>query len=399
MASLLLGTSVNMNMFSSANAQGMGQYDNQYNDNSYSQSTYEQDPYGSSSYDSSYDKQPSYGPEQPSYGPEQPSYGPQQPSYDQPRNEGYSQSSYGDYSEYKTKDKKYECRTGPFEGFFVSSVEFCDVKHDKKDKDRDRDDNRTGTQGPPGPQGPAGPQGPPGANGTQGIPGTPGTPGAPGAPGANGTDFDPCVACLLDALVKLDSGAILVNVTFNTVAGLPPALLALDLPLVIDVDVSLLLQQAIAVSLGLNENATIFEICAAIDAAGGLNVTAVIDLLEIDIDAAVDAQITLLINTLVGNLADIGIIIPAPLVALLITAVNEELIVADIIADIQVALGIFELCLNAELGIESVATATPSTFQLPTVQQMNPTIQQNSQVLPQAGDPMLQLQSTLSPIL
>ena len=38
------------------------------------------------------------------------------------------------YSEYKTKDKKYECRTGPFEGFFVSSVEFCDAKHKFKDK-------------------------------------------------------------------------------------------------------------------------------------------------------------------------------------------------------------------------------------------------------------------------
>ena len=43
MASLLLGTSVNMNMFASANAQGMGQYDNSY------QSTYGNDPYGSSS--------------------------------------------------------------------------------------------------------------------------------------------------------------------------------------------------------------------------------------------------------------------------------------------------------------------------------------------------------------
>ena len=31
---------------------------------------------------------------------------------------------YGD-SQYPTDDKKYECRTGPFEGFFVSSVEFC----------------------------------------------------------------------------------------------------------------------------------------------------------------------------------------------------------------------------------------------------------------------------------
>ena len=33
---------------------------------------------------------------------------------------------------------KYECRTGPFEGFFVSSVEFC--KHVKFDKDNDRKD-------------------------------------------------------------------------------------------------------------------------------------------------------------------------------------------------------------------------------------------------------------------
>ncbi len=45
---------------------------------------------------------------------------------------------YGDsyYSQYPTDDKKYECRTGPFEGFFVSSVEFC--KHVKFDKDNDR---------------------------------------------------------------------------------------------------------------------------------------------------------------------------------------------------------------------------------------------------------------------
>jgi hypothetical protein len=68
---------------------------------------------------------------------------------------------YGDsyYTAYPTDDKKYECRTGPFEGFFVSSVEFC--KHVKFDNDRkDNRDNRTGTQGPPGPAGPQGIQGP-----------------------------------------------------------------------------------------------------------------------------------------------------------------------------------------------------------------------------------------------
>jgi len=64
------------------------------------------------------------------------------------------------YSQYPTDDNKYQCRTGPFEGFFVSSVEFC--KHvkfdDRKDNDR-KDNNITGIQGPPG------------ANGTQGPPG------------------------------------------------------------------------------------------------------------------------------------------------------------------------------------------------------------------------------------
>src|SRR5688572_17558110 len=77
------------------------------------------------------------------------------------QNYGYQDDySYGDsnYSQYPTDDKTYECRTGPFEGFFVSSVEFCKhFKFDKDDrKDRDRD-NKTGTQGPPGPPGPAGP--------------------------------------------------------------------------------------------------------------------------------------------------------------------------------------------------------------------------------------------------
>ena len=81
--------------------------------------------------------------------------------------QGYNDGDNSYYSQYPTEDKKYECRTGPFEGFFVGSVEFC--KHIKfDDKDDRKDNNRTGTQGPPGPQGI---QGPPGANGTQGPPG------------------------------------------------------------------------------------------------------------------------------------------------------------------------------------------------------------------------------------
>ena len=76
------------------------------------------------------------------------------------------------YSQYPTDNKKYECRTGPFEGFFVSSVEFC--KHVKFDKDNDRKDNSRDNQtGPAGANSTVpGPQGPPGINGTSGVNGT-----------------------------------------------------------------------------------------------------------------------------------------------------------------------------------------------------------------------------------
>jgi hypothetical protein len=124
---------------------------------------------------------------------------------------GQEYDKYGDsyYSQIPTDDKRYECRTGPFEGFFVSSVEFC--KHVKFDKDNDKKDNRDnqiGPQGPPGPQGPAGPaggqtgpqgpSGPPGVAGPQGERGLTGltgptgpastVPGPQGAMGFNGTD-------------------------------------------------------------------------------------------------------------------------------------------------------------------------------------------------------------------
>ena len=90
---------------------------------------------------------------------------------------------YGDssYSQYPTDNKKYECRTGPFEGFFVSSVEFCKhVKFDNDRKDHRDRDNSTGTQGPPGQQGI---QGPPGQQGIQGPIGPNGTQGERGPPG------------------------------------------------------------------------------------------------------------------------------------------------------------------------------------------------------------------------
>ena len=101
----------------------------------------------------------------------------------------------GSYSQYPTDDKKYECRTGPFEGFFVSSVEFC--KHikfdDRKDNDRDNN-NQTGT---PGPAGSAGPQG------IQGIQGPAGSAGATGATGPQGIQGPPGITQLNSTNVYL----------------------------------------------------------------------------------------------------------------------------------------------------------------------------------------------------
>ena len=99
------------------------------------------------------------------------------------------------YSTYPTEINKYECRTGPFEGFFVSSVEFCKFNKfdDKVDNDRKDNNNITGTQGPPGPAGLQGPPGPAGLQGPQGPPGLAGgqtgpqgPPGPPGVPGPQG---------------------------------------------------------------------------------------------------------------------------------------------------------------------------------------------------------------------
>ena len=102
--------------------------------------------------------------------------------------QGYE--TYGDssYSQYPTEDKKYECRTGPFEGFFVSSVEFCKFnKFDKDDNKRDNN-NGTGTQGPKGDTGATGATGPEGPQGIQGLQGLIGPNGTEGPRGFNGTD-------------------------------------------------------------------------------------------------------------------------------------------------------------------------------------------------------------------
>ena len=47
--------------------------------------------------------------------------------YNNDKNDEYpdSYSKPAGYSKYPTIDKIYECQTGPLEGFFTSSVEFC----------------------------------------------------------------------------------------------------------------------------------------------------------------------------------------------------------------------------------------------------------------------------------
>ena len=82
--------------------------------------------------------------------------------------------SSNSYSQYPTDYKKYEFRIGTFEGFFVSSVEFC--KHNKFDdrKDHKVRDNTTGIEGPTGAPGPQGLPGSAEATGSQGVLGSPG---------------------------------------------------------------------------------------------------------------------------------------------------------------------------------------------------------------------------------
>ncbi|HET9807097.1 MAG TPA: hypothetical protein VFP49_09330, partial [Nitrososphaeraceae archaeon] len=181
-----------------------------------------------------------------------------------------------------------------------------------------------------------------------------------------------------------------------------PAQVNITLPLVIDVDVALLLQQQLAVDLGLNENATIFEICTALNGTA-LDVDAIIASLEVDLEPIVTAQLTQIVTQIITTLETIlHIQIPDALIPQIIANIDIDSIVAQINANVEVSLDIINACLGFDvattLGGGSSSGIVP--LQLPTVQQMNPTIQQqNSQVLPQAGDPMLQLQSSLSPIL
>jgi len=117
--------------------------------------------------------------------------------YDNNKDYNNNYNNYVDddkYSKYPTTDKKYECRTGPFEGFFTSSVEFC-KKLPVIDNGSGNNGNggkvTTGRAGPQGEAGPTGPQGLPGVSGPagpQGEAGPAGPQGIQGERGFNGVD-------------------------------------------------------------------------------------------------------------------------------------------------------------------------------------------------------------------
>ena len=154
MASLIMLSTVgaipmgNMNLFSDAMASGKHsdkndnyrEYENYYSqDNQYTPDyNYNYEPMKQQQQQSSYDYNNNYG-------------------YDDTKQISYN-NSYEDmkkYSTYPTKDKKYVCQTGQFQGFYVESVEFCKLKIAQ---------GPAGPQGIPGIPGAIGPQGPAGPN-------------------------------------------------------------------------------------------------------------------------------------------------------------------------------------------------------------------------------------------
>ena len=262
---------------------------------------------------------------------------------DNNNNNNYVPSSF---SKYPTEENKYECQKGPFKGFFVSSVEFCKFNKFDKDDRKDSRDNKTGLQGPQGPQGLAGINGSSGVNGTNGSNGVNGT---NGTNGTNATGFT-CVTCLLDALAKLETGALAVNVSASLQGSIfnPPVagLVNLGLPLTIDLDTATLLQTQLGESLGIGANATIFEICAAIDGGTTLDINAVLGSLETTITPLVTAEITTQITNIAQVLNATGFTVPAPLLTAILSGINFTAIVDEISLDIRASLGILEECLS-----------------------------------------------------
>ena len=113
-----------------------------------------------------------------------------------------------------------------------------------------------------------------------------------------------------------------------------------------------MLQQQIAVDLGLDANATIFEICTALNGTG-LDVDTIIASLEVDLDPIVRAQISLLVNQIIDAIETITTpripLTPAQIAAI-IASVDIDSIIAQITANVEVSLGIINACLGVEVA-------------------------------------------------
>ncbi len=181
--------------------------------------------------------------------------------------------------------------------------------------------------------------------------------------------------------------------------------------MVLDIDVATLLQNQLGLSLGLGANATIFEICAALETQP-LNTTAVITGLNSTLTALVPPQLDTIAPQISAALIDIllGAGVPPDQVIGLLTSILTQifspigtgftLVVNQILADVRASLDLFVDCNTSTIPTNGAGSGTGGAgivggLQLPSIQQMIPTVQHSSQPLP-SGDPMLQLQSTIS---
>ena len=108
---------------------------------------------------------------------------------------------------------------------------------------------------------------------------------------------------------------------------------------------ALLLQQQLANTTGLDPDATIFEICAALDEQG-LDIQAVLAGLEVTLVPIVEDQISKIDLTIVEAINDLlgtSIVLTPEEV---IDAVDIDDIVAQISANVEVSLEILETCLS-----------------------------------------------------
>ena len=207
------------------------------------------------------------------------------------------------YSEAPT-DKPFVCQSGQFEGFFVESEESCYLEI---------------------------PQGPPGKQGPQGIPGQKGEKGdrgPQGLPGENGVNpLVPCIDCLLFNLFELKTGEIAKEISVNL-----PIVENTQVPLTVDINTFDLLLDQLKVQFNLNDKASIFDICASVEAsidAGTIesDLTAVLTATSNQLKSSINEKLTNELTTfltLVGSSSEeIQLLLPSILPEINSTFVSE----------------------------------------------------------------------------